>query len=118
MFLINCEINLQLKYLKNCILVADTAANQNKYFEITYTELYVSVATLSTQDKIKLFKQLESSFKRTNHWNKYLPNATNQARNRYLDFLIDASFQGANILFVKMKMVKKVTGNIIFQMWK
>ena len=35
MTLINCEISLQLKWSKNCLLVADTAANQNSYFEIT-----------------------------------------------------------------------------------
>ena len=39
-----------------------------------------------------LFKQLESGFKRTINWNKYLPKTTNQAQNRYLDFLVDASF--------------------------
>ena len=32
--LINCEISLQLKLSKNCILVAGTAANQNPEFEI------------------------------------------------------------------------------------
>ena len=30
--LINCEINLQLKWSKNCILVASIAANQNPGF--------------------------------------------------------------------------------------
>ena len=43
---------------------------------------------------------IESGFKRKINWNKYLPNVTNQARNRYLDFLIDASFQGENRLFI------------------
>ena len=47
------------------------------------------VVTLST-------KQLESCFKRTINWNKYQPKKTNQVRSRYLDFLIDASFQGVN----------------------
>ena len=30
--LINCEICLQLKWSRNCILVAGTEANQNPYF--------------------------------------------------------------------------------------
>ena len=32
--------------------------------------------------------------------NKYLAKTANQAQNRYLDFLIDLSFQGVNRLFV------------------
>ena len=63
--LINCEISLQLKWSKDCILVAGTAANENPEFEILDTKLYVPVVTLSTQDDIKLLKQLESGFKRT-----------------------------------------------------
>ena len=63
--LINCEISIQLKWSKNCILVAGTAANQNPEFKITDTKVYVPVVILSTQDKIKLLKQLESCFKRT-----------------------------------------------------
>ena len=58
--LINSEINLQLKWFKNFIVIAGTAANQKPKFEITDTKLY----------------------------------------------------------HLKMKMVKKFTSNIIFQMWK
>ena len=98
--LINCEISLQFKWSKNCILVAGTGVNQNPYFEITDTKFYLPIVTLSTRDNIKLLKQLESGFKRTNNLNEYLPKTTNQARNRYLDFIIDPSFQGVNRLFV------------------
>ena len=69
-------------------------------FQITDTKLYVLVVTLSTRENIKFLKQLESGFKRIINWNKYLPKTTNQARNRYLDYLIDPSFQGVNRLFV------------------
>ena len=48
MSLINCEISLQLKWFKNCILLAGTVANQNPTFQINDTKLYVSVVTLST----------------------------------------------------------------------
>ena len=89
-----------MKWPKNCILIASTAANQNPTFQINDTKLYVPVVTLSTQENIKLLKQLESGFKRTINWNKYLAKTTNQAQNRYLDFLIDPSFQGVNRLFV------------------
>ena len=68
--------------------------------QINDTKLFVPTLALSAQDNIKLLKQLESGFKRTINWNKYLPKTTNQAQNRYLDFLIDPSFQGLNRLFV------------------
>ena len=63
--LINCEISLQLKRSKKCILVAGTANNQNPSFQINDTKLNVSVVTLSTQENMKLLKQLESGLKRT-----------------------------------------------------
>ena len=69
-------------------------------FQITDTKLYVSLVTLSTEDDIKPLQQLESGFKRKINWNEYLPKRTNHARNRYLDFLIDPSFQGVNRPFV------------------
>ena len=116
MSLNNCEISIRLKWSKNCILVAGTAGNQNQRFQINDTKIYVPVVILSTQENIKLLKQLESSFKRTINWIKYLPKITNQVQNRYLDFLIDPNFQGVNRLFVII--VEKFTSNIISQPWK
>ena len=60
---------------------------------------YVTFITLSTQDNIKLVKQLESGFKITINWNKY-HSKKRQAQNGYLDFLIDPSLQAVNRLFV------------------
>ena len=91
-----CEISLQSKWSKNCILVAGTAANQNLGFQVNNIKIYVPVVTLSTRQNIKLLKQVEFGFKRTINWNKCLPKTTNQGRNRYLYFLIDPSFQGIN----------------------
>ena len=45
-------------------------------------------------------KQLESGFKRSVNWNKHQSKLTQQAQTRYLDSLIDPSFQGVNKLFV------------------
>ena len=100
MSLINCEISLQLEWSRDCIIVIGTAVNQNPKFRITDTKVHVLVVTLSTQDNVTLIKRLESGFKRTINWNKYLSKTTNQARNRCLDFLINASFQEVNRLFV------------------
>ena len=43
---------------------------------------------------------MKSSFKRTIFWNKYQWKVTIHGQNRYLDYLIDPSFQGAKRLFV------------------
>ena len=53
MSLINCEINLDLNWSKNCVIVANNA-NQATTFSINDTKLYVPVVTLSTQDNAEL----------------------------------------------------------------
>ena len=49
---------------------------------------------------IKPLRQLESGFKGTINWNKYHSKKLSQPQNRYLNVLIDPSFQGVNRLFV------------------
>ena len=49
---------------------------------------------------MKLLKQLEYSFERTIVWNRYLAKTANQAKNIYLDYLIDRGFQRVNRLFL------------------
>ena len=68
------------------IVVADIEANQNLKFEIADTKLYVPTVTLSDQNNIKLLTQLESGFKRTINWNKYLSKTTNQVWNIFRFF--------------------------------
>ena len=95
--LINCEVNLILTWSKDCAITNSTGAGK---FKITETKLYVPVVTLSTQDNAKLLQQLKSGFKRTINWNKYESNIKTFAQNRYLNHLINPSFQGVNRLFV------------------
>ena len=45
-------------------------------------------------------KQLESGFKKTINWYKYQSKLEQLPQNRYLNYLIDPSFQGVNRLFV------------------
>ena len=59
MLLINCEIILMLNWCTQCLLVAGAATNQVPTFTITNTKCYVPDVTLSTQDNVKLLKQLE-----------------------------------------------------------
>ena len=61
--LINCEVNLILKWSANCVIDSNNVANQNATFAITDTKLYVPVVTLSTQDNAKLLQQIRAGFK-------------------------------------------------------
>ena len=81
-------------------IISGTANHQKPSFQINDTKFNVPVIILSTQENMKLRKQLESGFKRTIDWNKYLAKTINQAQNRYLDYLIDPSFQRVNRLSV------------------
>ena len=97
MLLINCEVNLILTWSKDCVI---TNSEGEGKFAIADIKLYVPVVTLSTQDNAKLLQQLKSGFKRTINWNKYESNIKTFAQNRYLNHLINPSFQGVNRLFV------------------
>ena len=88
MLLINCKISVQLKWSRKFIIVTTTTNNQNPTFQINHTKLYVPVVTLSTQENMKLLKQIQSSFKRTINWNKYRAKTANQVQNRYLEFVL------------------------------
>ena len=95
--LINCEINLILTWSKDCVITNSTGEGK---FAITETKLYVPVVTLSTKDNEKLLQQLKSGFNKTITWNKYESSIRTFAQNRYLNYLINPSFQGVNRLFV------------------
>ena len=49
--LINCEVNLELTWSKDCVSTNSTGEGK---FAITETKLYVPVVTLSTKDNAKL----------------------------------------------------------------
>ena len=92
--LINCEVELILKFSAGCVIIYTDVANQVPTFAITETNLYVLVVTLSTQDNEKLLPQLKSGFKRTISWNKYLVKPELLAQNANLNHLIGAKFSG------------------------
>ena len=67
--LIDCKINLILTWFADYVISPATGATK---FAIPDTNIYVPVATLSTQDNAKLLEQLKPGFKRTINRNKYL----------------------------------------------
>ena len=67
--LINCKINLELKWTQNCVLSSAAAAQNNVTFTITDTKLYVPIVTLSSKDTSHLSNLLKEGFKRSVFWN-------------------------------------------------
>ena len=97
--LINCKTYLELNWIKNCV-ISDIAGNTE--FKIRNTKLDVGIVTLSTENNIKLTKQLNEGFKRSVHWNQYKTEMKSRDLNDQnpLRILLAASFQGVKRLFV------------------
>ena len=65
--LINCKVELSLKWNKNFILSSEDG---NSVFTITDTKRFIPIVTLKTEDNTKLSKLLSEGFKRLIYWNK------------------------------------------------
>ena len=91
--LINCKVELSLKWYERCLLNAATTAT----FRITDAKLYVPIVTLSTEDNSKLIKLLNGVFKRPIYLNEYKVTPNDVA---YIRELLDSSCQGVKRLFV------------------
>ena len=99
--LINCKVELSLKWYERYLLTAATTAT----FRITDAKLYVPIVTLSIEDNTKSTKLLNEGFKRLICWNEYKvpPNkvveigAVNDVT--YIIELLDSSCQGVKRLF-------------------
>ena len=111
--LIICEVSLELKWNKNCIItslkerqvdagppVARDGAPTGASLAINDCKLYIPVVTLSKDDKIKLLTNLKSGFTREIEWNKYRSQMTTEEINNNLNILIDPTFNNVNRLFV------------------
>ena len=100
--LINCKVELSLKWYETCLLTTATTTT----FKITDVKLYVPIVTLPVEDNSKLLKLLNKGFKRAIHWNEYkvTPNKMVEVDvandKKYRRELLDSSCQGVNRLFV------------------
>ena len=111
--LISCEVSLELKWNKNCVItslkerqvdagppVIRDAAPTGASLAINECKLYIPVVTFSKDDEIKLLTNLKSGFTREIEWNKYRSQMTTEAINNNLNILIDPTFTNVNRLFV------------------
>ena len=119
--LISCQVSLELKWNKNCVItslerrqvdagppiVRDNAPT-GVTLNINDCKLYLPVVTLSKNDEIKLLTNLKSRFKREIKWNKYRSQLSTEAINNKLNILIDPTFTNVNRLFV---LAYRVTAN-------
>ena len=72
--LVNCKIELKLKWANNCVFTAAGADNANDrddniIFTIKDTKLYVLVVILLARDNQKLSQLLSKGFERSVYWN-------------------------------------------------
>ena len=112
--LVNCEVSLDLKWSKNCVLTskATRAANTTAIspiveinnptdakFEITDCKLYVPGVTLPTEYENRLYEMLKSGFQYDLYWNRYRCQITKQTAGLG-NYLIDPTFAKVLKLFV------------------
>ena len=110
--LISCEVSLELKWNKNCVIISleqrQIAAGPpvvngsptGVTLNITDCKLFIPVVTLSKDDEIKLLTKLKFGFKREIKWNRYRLQMSTEAINNNLNILIDPTFTNVNRLFV------------------
>ena len=111
--LISCEISLELKRNKNCIItsleerevddgspVVRDDSPTGATLAINDCKLYIPVVTLSKDDEIKQLTNLKSGFTREIEWNKYRSQMSTEEENNNLNILIDPTFTNVNRLFV------------------
>ena len=96
MLLINCEVNLILTWSAGCAIIYTDVANQIPTFTITEKSLMFQFLLYQNY----YLAQLQSGFKRTTSWKKYLSKPVLLGQNRNLNNSFEPRFQGVNRLFV------------------
>ena len=105
--LINCKVELKLRWTKPCVLSVggtDNANgnndNNNIIFTVNDTKLYVPVITSSGRDNQKLSRLLSRRFKRSLYWNEYKTKSDNENITNEFRFFLESNFVGVDRFFV------------------
>ena len=103
--LISCEVSLELKWNKNCVITSleQRAIDENNPPNRDGAPTGATFAItdcLSKDDEIKLLTNLKSGFTREIKWKKYRSQMSTEAINNNLNILIDPTFTNVNRLFV------------------
>ena len=111
--LINCKVELSLKWIENCVLTTAAIAN-NATFQITDPKLYDPVITLSAEDNVELVKQLSEGFKISVYWSKYKVTDNRAVKiadaneEKYIRELLNSSYQGVKDCLFLLMIIQKV----------
>ena len=107
MGLINCKVELKLKWTKLCVLYAAGADNVNgnvndniNIFTLKDTKLYVPAITLSGRDNQKLSKLLSKGFERSVYWSEYKTKRDDKNTTNEFRYFLELNFVAVNRLFV------------------
>ena len=109
MLLINCKVELKLKWTKYCALSAagndnesddDNDINANNIiFTIKNTKVSVSVVILSARGNQRLSKLLNKVFERSVYWNEYKTKSDNKNTTTKYRYFLESNFVEVNRLF-------------------
>ena len=97
--LINCKVELSLKWIENCVLTTSTNANKAT-FKIADAKLYVPIFTLSAEENARLSKLLGEGFKRYKVVDDRVVEIADNNEEKYIREFLDSSYQGVKRLFV------------------
>ena len=116
--LINCEIELNLKWTKTCVvseisrtfMAVDPNANPFEYEvstataggtpQINNTRLFVPVVMLPINNNVNFLENIKQGYKRKISWKRYRSEIITQPKNNNLDYLIHLTIRNINRLFV------------------
>ena len=133
MLLINCKVELSLKWIENCVLTtaeiganADATGADSTTLDVTDAKFYVPVVTLSAEGNVKLVQLLKEGFKRLVYWNKYkvihnkIVEIAAANAEKHIKELLDLSYQRVKSLFLLIqqiisKYLLTILKNISFQ---
>ena len=85
----NCEIELDLSWTKDCVLIENHNSITGATFQVSNGKLYVPVITLCINDNYRFLENIKQGFRRTISWKKYRSEGTTQTKNDDLDYMIN-----------------------------
>ena len=113
--LINCKVELKLKWTKYYDLSVAGTENginnnnaNNIIFTIKDTNLYVPLVTLSARDNQNLWKPLNKGFERSVYWNEHKAKSENKNIANTYRYFLESNFVVV-LVFIQMKVIMEKT---------
>ena len=96
--LINCKVELKLKWTKYCVLSELVLIMIMLILKILFllSKLYVHVVTLSAKDNQKLSKLFSKELERSVYWNEYKTKIENKNTTNQYRYFLESNFAVVN----------------------